>query len=360
MRAYLLAIGLLAVILGGVAFFVLQRFAGMAGGGFAPPPTRVMVAAAIERDWRERIDAVGTIQAARGILLNAETSGDITRIHVASGATVAASEALFDIDDRLERATRERLEARLKLAQQLYERDSRLIRENSIPQSQLDQSSADYRAAQAELAEIDAVLQNKRIVAPFAGRLGILQVRLGDYVEGGDPLVTLQDVSQLEVDFSVPDRYAPLLKPGLDITLKTAAFPEQEFRAVLQAIDARVDENTRNLLLRAALADGEGLLPGMFARLSIDLDRDSRRIFVPETAVTYSLQGNIVYVVEEDESGYLVNPRVVVTADTDGSDVAVLEGLAEGDTVVVAGQNKLYRGARVAPSEETLADETLE
>lgn len=354
MRAYFLAIGLLVVLIGGTAFFVFQRFAAMAGGGFEPPPTRVMVAEAVERRWRERIDAVGTVQAARGITLNAETSGDITDIYVASGATIEAGDPLFDIDDQLERATRDRLEARLKLAQQLFERDSRLIRENSIPQSQLDQSSADYRAAQAELAEIDAVLKNKRIAAPFSGRLGILQIRLGDYVESGDPLVTLQDVSQLEVDFSVPDRYAPLLRPGLDLTLQTAAFPEREFRAVLQAIDARVDENTRNLLLRAAVVDGDGLLPGMFARLSIDLDRESQRIFVPETAITYSLQGDLVYVVEEDEAGLLVTPRVVQAADTDGSDVAVLKGLNSGDTVVVAGQNKLYRGARVALGEETL------
>lgn len=346
-RAYLVAVILLVALLGGTAFFVFQKFAAMAGGGGPRPPATVEAATAEERSWRETIEAVGTIRAARGILLSAETSGDITAIHAASGADVEAEQALFHIDDELERATRDRLEARLELARQLYERDARLIRDNSIPQSRLDQSSADLRSAQAELAEIDAILRNKAVVAPFGGRIGILQVRLGDYVEAGDPLATLQDVSRLEVDFSVPDRYAPLMHPGLAITLRVAAFPERLFRARVDAIDARVDENTRNLLLRATIEEGDGLLPGMFTRLTIDLDRESRRVFVPETAVSYSLQGDMVYVIDEGDDGLSVTPRVVRTAAGNDGDVAILEGVSAGERVVIAGQNKLYRGAQV-------------
>jgi len=352
-RAYLLAITLLCALLGGIAFFVARPFA-PTEGGFSPPPTLVSVATAETRVWRESIEAVGTIRAAQGILLSAEASGDITAIHVPSGAAVSTGEPLFAIDDRLERASRDRLEARLALARRLFERDSRLIEDASIPQSQFDQSRANFRSAQAELAEIDAILQNKRIVAPFAGRLGIIQVRLGDYVEGGDPLATLQDVSRLEVDFSVPDRYAPLMRPGLSLTVRTAAFPDVRFPATLEAIDTRVDENTRNLLLRAALDGGNGLLPGMFARLVIDLDRRSERVFVPETAITYSMQGDIAYVVEDDDEGQFVTPRVVETADALGGDIAILEGLRDGERVVIAGQNRLYRGARVEITEDTL------
>ncbi|MEE4248017.1 MAG: efflux RND transporter periplasmic adaptor subunit, partial [Kangiellaceae bacterium] len=275
-------------------------------------------------------------------------------IHAESGSQVAAGQPLFDIDDERERATRDRLEARLQLARQLFERDARLIRENSIPQSQLDQSSADLRAAEAELAEIDAILKNKRIVAPFSGRLGILQVRLGDYVEAGDPLATLQDLSRLEVDFSVPDRYAPLMRAGLRLTLRAAAFPERSFPASLEAIDARVDENTRNLLLRATVEEGDGLLPGMFARLSIDLDRETPQVFVPESAVTYSLQGNLVYVINEGEDGLTVSPRIVETAEGESGDVMITDGVSDGERVVIAGQNKLYRGAAVQIDPEGL------
>lgn len=354
MRAYLLALSLLVALLGGTAFFIYVRFSAMAGGAYAPPPVTVAAAVAEERPWRELIDAVGTVRAARGILLNAQVSGDITALHVASGEDVAAGAPLFDIDDEQERATRERLEARLRLARQLYERDARLIRDNSIPQSQLDRSGADYEAARAELAEIDAVLKKKRITAPFAGRLGILQVRLGDFVEAGDPLATLQDISRLEVDFSVPDRYSPLLRPGLRMTLRTSAFGERSFGAVLQAIDSRVDENTRNLLLRAVITDGDGLLPGMFARLAIDLDRESRRVFVPETAVSYSLQGDLVYVISKDEAGLFVTPRIVTTAGASAGDVAIDSGIEAGEQVVIAGQNKLYRGARVQVDADAL------
>ncbi|EED32668.1 multidrug RND transporter, membrane fusion protein (HylD family) [gamma proteobacterium NOR5-3] len=347
MRAYLVAAALLLVLLGGTALYIQQRFAGLAGGDYRPPPATIAAGVAESRQWRETIDAVGTIRAARGILLTAQTSGDITAIHVESGDTVDAGQALIAIDEEFEVATRQRLTARLVLADQLYQRDVRLIKENSIPQSQLDQSRANLQSAKAELAEIDATLKNKRISAPFAGRLGIFQQRVGDYVEAGTPLVTLQDVSQLEVDFSVPDRYAPLMQPGLTIRLRTAAYPDRVFAATLQAVESQVDESTRNLQIRASVDQGEGLLPGMFARLVIDVNRETERVFVPETAVSYSLQGNLVYVIEEDEEGLFVSPRVVKTFAANNGEVAIAEGVSAGERVVTAGQNKLYRNARV-------------
>jgi membrane fusion protein (multidrug efflux system) len=346
-RAYLLAIGLLLLIIGGTAFYIQQRFAALASADFTPPPATIAAAVAQERPWRETVDAVGTVRAVRGIVLNAETSGDITAVHVESGADVSAGQALFAIDEELEVATRQRLEARLALAQQRYDRDVKLIRDKSISQNQFDQSSSDLRAAQAELAEIDAALKNKRISAPFAGRLGIVQLRLGDFVEAGTELVTLQDVTRLEVDFSVPDRFAPLMRPGLAIQLNSAAFPDREFTATLAAVDAQVDVNTRNLRARALITDGEGLLPGMFARLRIDLNRERRLVFVPETAVSYSLQGDLVYVIESGDEGLSVAPRVVTTGGVSDGQIAILSGISAGDRVVIAGQNKLYRGAPV-------------
>jgi membrane fusion protein (multidrug efflux system) len=347
LRAYLVVAALLLVLLGGTALYIQQRFSAMASGDYAAPPITIAANTAESRPWRETIDAVGTIRAARGILLTAETTGDITAIHVESGDNVDLGQSLIGIDEEFEVATRQRLEARLLLADQLYQRDARLIKENSIPQSQLDQSRADLQSAQAELAEVDATLKNKRISAPFPGRLGIFQVRLGDYVEAGTALVTLQDLSQLELDFSVPDRYAPLMQPGLTINLRTAAYPDRVFLATLRAVDSQVDENTRNLQIRASVDEGEGLLPGMFAGLVIDLNRETERVFVPETAVSYSLQGNLVYVIEEDDEGLFVSPRVVKTIAANNGEVAIASGVAHGERVVTAGQNKLYRNARV-------------
>lgn len=346
-RAYLLALGLLLLLLGGFALLYQQRHGSDSSGAYQAPPKVVAAASARALPWRERIEAVGTIRAARGILINAEIAGDITNLHVTSGEQVKAGAPLIDIDERVEAATRQRLLANLELAELLYERDLRLIEQQSIPQTQLDRSRADLRSAQAALAEIDAILENKRISAPFAGVIGLLQVRLGDYVEAGTPLVTLQDLSQLEVDFSVPDRHASRLQPGLTLQVRNSAYPDKVFAATLDARDAKVNETTRNLQLRATLQNGDGLLPGMFARLTIDLGSDVLRVQVPETAVTYSLQGDTVFVVARDNDGLFALPRVVRTGGVRDGKVAIIEGVSDGEQVVTAGQNKLYRGARI-------------
>jgi membrane fusion protein (multidrug efflux system) len=253
---------------------------------------------------------------------------------------------LLTLNDRLEQAGLQRAQANLVLARQLYERDASLIRQKSIPQSQYDRARADLDAATATLAEIEAQLDNKRIVAPFAGTVGIIDLRRGDYITAGTAFTTLQDLSELEVDFSVPARHFPHLRPGLAISLTTAA-SEREISATLQAVDAAVDRNTRNLALRAVLSDSNGLLPGMFAKLVIDLDQPRQVITLPETAITYSLQGDTVYVVYDDEEGLFVQPRVVETGNVRQGRIAVTSGLEAGERVVSVGQNKLYRGARV-------------
>ena len=240
---------------------------------------------------------MGTIRAARGVELSAETSGEVIAIAVTSGRAGEAGQRMLTLNDSVEQASRKRQEANLELARLLYERDASLVKQKSIPQSQYDRSKADLDSAIAQLAETDARLDNKRIVAPFHGTTGIIKVKVGDYIESGTPITTLQDLSELEIDFSVPARHFPELRPGLTITVRTAAFPDREFHATLQALDAKVDAGTRNLMLRATLEDSEGLLPGMFARLIIDLDQPERVVTVPETAVSYSLHGNTVYVI---------------------------------------------------------------
>ena len=354
MRAYLFVAALLLIIFGGISAYYYSKFMGTDGGGFQPMPTAVAVAPAETVTWDQQLEAVGTIRASRGVQLSSETSGEVIAIEVASGAKVNTGDLLLTLNDSIEQASRKRQEANLELARLLFDRDARLVKQKSIPQSQYDRSKADLDSAIAQLAETEARLDNKRITAPFAGTVGIIKVKVGDYVEPGTPITTLQDLSELEVDFSVPARHFPKLKKGLAISVRTAAFPQQEFRATLQALDAQVDAGTRNLLLRAALEDSEGLLPGMFARLVIDLGQPIRVVTVPETAVTYSLHGNTVYVVEGGENGLQVSPRVVRAGDSRAGHTAILEGLREGEQVVTVGQNKLHRGAPVV-IDETVA-----
>ena len=162
-----------------------------------------------------------------------------------------------------------------------------------------------------------------------------------------EAITTLQDLTELEVDFTVPARHFPRLRAGQSVSVQVSAFPERRFSATLQAIDAQVDASTRNLLLRARLDESQGLLPGMFAQLNIDLDETEQVVTVPETAIAYSIQGNTVYVIEEADAGLIVQPRVVTTGRVRDGRIAVAEGLSAGERVVTVGQNKLYRGAPV-------------
>ncbi len=353
MRAYLAVIALLVVIFGSIGGYLFMRFSALASQDFSPPPVTIAAAEAQAERWDSYLEAVGTIRAVRGVELTSETAGEITAIEFDSGDPVEAGQLLLVLNDKVEQAARLNEIASLELAEILFKRDADLITKNSISQTQYDRSKADLARAEAQLAETEARIRNKRIHAPFSGTLGIRRVDLGDYISPGTVIATLQDRSQLEVDFTLPDRYAPQLKPGLPIALTVNAFPGQSFRAELVALDSAVDPGTRNLLLRARLLDIDGLLPGMFAILQVDLEQRRDLVTVPETAVTYSLQGNTVFVIEDAENGGLtVTSRIVDVGETRNGRTAVLTNLAAGERVATVGQNKLYRGVSVVVDED--------
>jgi membrane fusion protein (multidrug efflux system) len=312
------------------------------------------VAAAIARQETRKayLDAVGTIRAIRGIDLSSESSGQITGLHFDSGDEVAAGQLLIVLNDEVERASRRNQIASRKLAQIVFDRDRLLIQQKSIAQSQLDESKADLERAYAQLGETEARLRNKRIHAPFAGTLGIRRVELGDYLSPGSLIATLQDPSAMEIDFAVPARFAPQLQVGQGITFGVRAFSGRAFAAKLAAIDTRADPGTRSLLLRARIAVPEALLPGMFASLQIDLGADRSVVTVPETAVTYSLHGNAIYVIEPSEDGGLTaRSRIVAVGEVRDGRTAILDGLSAGERIVTVGQNKLYRGVTIVIDE---------
>ncbi len=347
MRGYFLSIALLLAIFGSIGGYIYTQNTASSSADYTPPPVTIAAAVARAATWATQLDAIGTIKATRGVELSSEERGEIIAINAISGQQVSAGDLLITLNDQLEQASRKRQIANLELAELLFERDRKLVKQKSIPQSQYDRSRADLASATAQLAETEARLDNKRINAPFAGTIGIIHVKIGDYVEPGTKITTLQDLSQLEIDFTVPERHYPSLRPGLDIAVKTAALPGRKLHATLQALDARVETSTRNLLLRARMSDAGGLLPGMFAELTIDLDKPISLVTVPETAVSYSLHGNIVYVIEGQAGALSVTPRIVTLGDSRDGLIAILEGVEAGETVVSAGQNKLYRGASV-------------
>lgn len=354
MRAYLTVAAILLLIFGSIAAYLYNKFSTLAEQDFSPPPISVAATTARAETWPTTLEAVGTLQAARGVNLASETSGEIIEIAVESGRQVEAGQLLVTINDSVEQAARNRAQANLVLARQLYQRDSSLIKQQSIPQSQYDRSQADLDAASASLAEIEAQLDNKRISAPFAGTVGIIKVKTGDYIESGTSITTLQDLSSLEVDFSVPERYFPDLHSGQPVQLHGSA-SDTTYTGHLIALDAAVDTGTRNLALRAMLDESAGLLPGMFARITVDLETPRDVVTLPEIAVTYSLHGNTVWVIEKSGEDLTVTPQIVQTAQVRDGRIAVTGGLEPGTRVVSVGQNKLHRGANVVLEEEPAA-----
>lgn len=352
MKAYIVVIALLLAIFGSIGAYLYQRFSAFANMDFTPPPVTIAASTAQLETWDETLSAVGSIQAVRGVELTSETSGEITEILFDSGDQITAGQLLLVLNDEVEQASRHNQIAALELAQILFERDRTLVKKGSIPQTQYDRSRADLSRARAQLAETEARLANKRTEAPFAGTIGIRRVDVGDYLSPGAGIATLQDHTELEIDFTVPARHAPRLHAGLGVTVRVDAYPERTFNATVTAVDSRVDPNTRNVLLRARLKEVTGLLPGMFAVLEVDLDVQQHLVTIPETAMTYALQGNTVFVVEPTEDGQLTaNAKVVRAGKVRDGRISVLEGLNAGDEVVSVGQNKLYRGVRVIVDE---------
>ncbi len=348
-------IALLLGIFGSIGGYKYAQLSALANTVFERPPITVAASRARVETWSEYLTALGTVKAVRGIRLTSEESGGVVRINFESGDSVEADHLMVVLNDRVEIARRGSQKATLELAKLQFSRNRELLEQRSVSHSDYDRSKADLDRARADLAETDAILANKRIRAPFSGITGIRQIELGDFVSPGTVVTTLQDLSALEIDFSLPAQSAPRLSPGQRIELQVDAFPGRIFEARLSALDSQIDPNTRNLQARARIQQGDGLLPGMFATLRIFPGVSHNFITVPETAITYSLHGNTLHVITEMADGALTTSSVIVEiGETRDGRTSVVAGIAPGDRVVTAGQNKLYRGARVVIDEKVV------
>jgi membrane fusion protein, multidrug efflux system len=316
------------------------------------PPQTVSTAKAAYGEWQPSFEAVGTLRAVRGADLAPEIAGIVTAIRFKSGDEVKADAALVDLNTAQEAAQLHVLEATAQLADINYARDSEQLKVKAVSQAVVDTDAANLKAARAQVAEQQALIDKKRIRAPFAGRLGIRAVDLGQYVSAGTKLVTLQALDPIFVDFSVPQSLLGSIAVGQDVSAKSDAFPGERFDGNVTAIDAKVDPATRNVTVRASLRNPQHrLLPGMFATVEVQTGAAQRYLTLPQTAISYNPYGDTVYVVEEQGTGgkpkLVAQQRFVTTGATRGDQVAVLSGIKEGDTVVTAGQTKLRNGSPV-------------
>ena len=362
----MLGVVLLVVLLlaGYKAFSVYQQIQQFS----APkPPISVAVATASERAWQSRLPAIGTLKALQGVDLSLEIAGTVKALMFESGQKVRVGQPLLQLDSDVEKALLGTAEADLGLAQVEQGRGSKLVGDQAISRGDFDKLVAQLKKASATVAQLNASLAKKRILAPFSGTIGIRQVDVGDYLASGTVIATLQDLSSLYLDFYVPEQALPNLAVGQTALVSVAAYPKQSFEATLSAINPKVDETTRNVMVRATLPNPESkLLPGMFADLQVLLPGPKTQIVLPESAITYTLYGNSVYVVvpkknekgepEKDAKGeaqLAVERRFVETGERRDGLVIISKGIKAGEQVVSGGQLKLDNGAHVAISADT-------
>ena len=343
------------VVLGGVFGYkfykVRQTQAAMAAR--PAPVVAVTTAEATTDTWRDSLVAVGSLESFQGILVKTEIEGRVLRVAFESGAVVKAGDLLVELDAASEEAQLKSLQARAKLAEITLSRARDLRANGTNAQADLDAAEASSLEAIAAVEELKATLAKKRIVAPFAGRLGIRQVNPGQFLNKGDALVVLEALDPIYADFGLPQQAIADVTPGLEVRVSVDAFPEKEFAGKIEAINPRVSGDTRNVRIRAALPNAEELLrPGMFCRVEVLLPRQQDVLVLPGTAIVYNPYGDSVYIVHEEKqadgtSRLTVDQRFVEIGGRRGDQVAIMKGLQAGDRVVSSGQNKLRKGATV-------------
>ena len=345
-----------AVVFGGVFGFITFRNHMIAKymSSMGVPPQTVATAVAAVEDWQPRLQGIGTLRALNGADLSSQVSGTVSAIHFESGADVKAGALLVELASGDEVAKLQSLKASAALAQITLDRDERQLKVQGVSQQVVDADRENLKNAQAQVAQQQALVDYKFIKAPFDGHLGIRQVDLGQYLAAGTTMVTLQALDPIFIDFTLPQQNLDRVKVGQKVTASIDTYPGRAFPGGIAAINPKVDQATRNVQIRAKLANADhALLPGMYATVQIDAGAPERHVTLPQTAIAYSSYGTSVYIIDNQGKDADGHPKLtarsvfITTGETRGDQVAVLAGVKEGDIVVSAGQNKLRSGMSV-------------
>ena len=352
----------IAGVLGGVKFLQINRMIAQ-GKEFVPPPATVTTAPVMSLAWEQRLTAVGSLEAVQGVTVTAELSGKIEQITFEPGAHVEAGDLLVQQDISSEEARRRSEEATLALKKANHDRAKELLADKVVTQAAYDQALAEYKQALAAIDNIRSIIAKKTIRAPFAGRLGIRLVNLGQILEGGEPVVSLQAMDPIFVNFLLPQNQIAQIQPGLTVRIKTDALPGEEIQGRVTAINPQVEEATRNIRIQATVENRqERLRPGMFVDVDVILPEQEDVRMIPTTAVLYAPYSDSVFVLEKKAAGdgqpdgQVLRQQFVRLGAQRGDYVAVLSGVEEGDQVVSTGVFK-YRNGQSVVVDNTLAPE---
>ncbi len=353
-RRLLIMLLLAALVFGGVIGFDWYRGRMIAKylKAFSSPSESVSTMTAEPTDWHDQLSAVGTVRAERGADLSTDVDGIVADIDFTSGQDVKQGDVLLRLRTEDDTARLHQLQSALTLAQSNYQRDQRQLAAQAVARATVDADLSALHQAQSAVAAQQALMAKKTLVAPFSGRLGLRLVDPGQYLAAGTTIVTLQALDPIYVDFYVPQQYVGRLHAHQPIEFSVDAYPGRVFTGTVQALNARIDTATRTLQVRGVFPNpGHDLLPGMFGHVSVTIGAPTRYITLPQTALSYNPYGDTVYVVAPktiDGKKALVATQVFVrVGQTRGDQVAILGGIAAGDSVVVAGANKLHNGSLV-------------
>jgi membrane fusion protein, multidrug efflux system len=341
----LLAVG---IVLGG--FFGFQMFKAniikKVMASMANPPQTVSTITAALQDWQPQIEAVGSLRAVKGADLSLEVSGIVGEIDFDSGQDTAAGTVLLRLRSDDDQAKLQALQALADLAQVNYDRDVKQWKAQAIAQQVVDSDNFNLKNARAQVEQQKAMLDKKLLAAPFTGHLGIRAVDVGQYLNAGTAVVTLQALDPIYVDFFLPQQSLNEITMGQAVTARIDTWPDRTFAGKITAINPLVDTGSRNVQVRATLSNPDHkLLPGMYATIDIAVGAPRQQITLPQTAIAYNPYGSTVFLVEANGTA---RQTFVKTGATRGDQVAVLDGVKAGDIVVTSGQMKLHNGSPVA------------
>jgi len=314
------------------------------------------------QEWQPQIAAVGSLRAVRGVDVTTEIAGMVRSLHFRSGDEVKAGQLLVQLNADADAAQLRSLQAAADLAASVLERDRAQLAAQAISQAQVDADVADLASKRALVAQQQATLEKKSIRAPFAGKIGITTVNPGQYLNPGDKIVTLQALDPVYADFSLPQRQAVDIAVGQVVSVASDAHPEDRFAGRVNAIDPRIDTATRNLMIEAAVPNPRrALVPGMFVDVRIDTGEKKRYLTVPQTAITFNPYGATVFLAQDSgkkdaQGNPVLEARQVFVkpGPTRGDQVAILDGLEPGATVITSGQLKLKNGTPLVVNNEVV------
>ena len=360
-KAFLSVIAGLIIVIALLAGGKFLQFQAMfaAAETMLPPPPSVSTGAVVEDEWERVLRSVGSLEAEQGVTVTADLPGRVTEIFFTGGASVNKGDKLLQQDISTEQAQLRAALANVDLARASLDRIKGLFAKKVASKSELDLAEATYKQNVAQADNLRALIAKKTVVAPFAGKLGIRLVDIGQDLALGAPIVSLQQNDTLFVNFTLPQKHIQDIKEGLSVRVYSDADPEQAFVGSVSVINPDVDTLTRNVRLQATLSDAQDkLAPGMFVSVELVLPKADEVLMVPLTAISYATYGNSVFVIEEKENEQtgevqkVARQQFVQLGRQQGDFVSVTKGLTSGQVVATAGLFKLFNGTPVTVSNE--------